>query len=422
VNLRQLHPNIRLRLGIGFVQRFLSVMLLPLMVVHLSQLYGAAVSGMISLLVACAGIASNFLGGHLADVHGRRPLMLAGEVGAAITFAALALVNSPWWQSGPLTVGFFLLNQCVSNAATPAADSMVIDVSTPENRPLIYTINYWSINVAFTLGALVGGSLYGHHFELLLLGAAALATVTSAVTYRWMAETAPTATHEQPRGVTAALLGYREVARDAVFFRLLIAAVLTRSVEVQMGYYIAVRLGNGFPEQVLARLGSWVLRVDGVEMLGIVRAVNTALVVALALFAKHLFGRLSDRTRLYVGISVFTAGFMVLAVSNSGWLLIASSVVLTIGEVVNVPVKQALLADLVDPAARTKYMAAYGLNARIGLLVGSVCVTLGAFVPPAGMALLYGAFGAGAVTLYRSLFRVRQARSAVTTPTPVTTH
>lgn len=420
MNLRQLHPNIRLRLGIGFVQRFLSVMLLPLMVVHLSQLYGAAVSGMLSLLVACAGIASNFLGGHLADVHGRRPLMLVGELGAAITFAALALVNSAWWQSGPLTVGFFLLNQCVSNAATPASDAMVIDVSTPENRQLVYTINYWSINVAFTLGALVGGFLYGRHFVLLLLGATALATVTSAVTYRWMAETAPKSTHEQPRGVTAALSGYLQVARDSVFFRLLIAAVLTRAVEVQMGYYIAVRLGNGFPEQVLARLGSWVLRVDGVEMLGIVRAVNTALVVALALFAKQLFGRFSDRTRLYVGVSVFTAGFMVLAVSDSGWLLIASSVVLTIGEVVNVPVKQALLADLVDPTARTKYLAAYGLNARIGLLVGSVCVTLGAFVPPAGMALLYGAFGAGAVVLYRSLFRVRQLRSAATTNPVIT--
>lgn len=421
MNLRQLHPNIRLRLGIGFVQRFLSVMLLPLMVVHLSRLYGAAAAGMLSLLVACAGIASNFLGGHLADVHGRRPLMLAGEMGAAITFAALALANSPWWQSGPLTVGFFLLNQCVSNAATPAADAMVIDVSTPENRQLVYTINYWSINVAFTLGALVGGFLYGRHFVLLLLGAAALATVTSAVTYRWMAETAPESTHEQPRGVTAAFRGYLEVARDAVFFRLLIAAVLTRAVEVQMGYYIAVRLGDRFPEQVLARLGSWVLRVDGVQMLGIVRAVNTALVVGLALFAKQLFGRFSDRTRLYVGISVFTAGFMVLAVSDSGWLLIASAVVLTLGEVVNVPVKQALLADLVDPAARTKYMAAYGLNARIGLLVGSVCVTVGAFVPPVGMALLFGAFGAGSVALYCSLFRVRQVRSA-TTARPAVTH
>lgn len=421
MNVRQLHPNIQLRLGIGFVQRFLGVMLLPLMVVHLSRLYGPATAGLLSLLVACAGIASNFLGGHLADLHGRRPLMLAGETGAAITFAALALANSPWWQSGPLTVVFYLLNQCVSNAATPAADAMVIDVSTPENRELVYAINYWSINVAFTLGALVGGFLYGHHFGLLLLGAAGLATVTSAVTFRWMAETAPGSTHEQPRGVTAALRGYLEVARDAVFFRLLIAAVLTRAVEVQMGYYIAVRLSDQFPEQVLARLGSWVLRVDGVQMLGIVRAVNTALVVALALFAKRLFGRFSDQTRLHVGICVFTAGFMVLAVSDSGWLLIASAVVLTLGEVVNVPVKQALLADLVAPHARTKYLAAYGLNARIGLLVGSVCVTVGAFVPPVGMALLYGAFGAGAVVLYRSLFRVRRARS-VATATPAVTH
>lgn len=90
--------------------------------------------------------------------------------------------------------------------------------------------------------------------------------------------------------------------------------------------------------------------------------------------------------------------------------LIGAAVVLTIGEVVNVPVKQAILADLVDPAARSKYMAAYGLNARIGLLVGSLFVTLGALVPPLGISLLYGVFGLAAILLYRSLLRLRDIR------------
>ncbi|MGW6708454.1 MFS transporter [Streptomyces sp. NPDC054956] len=412
MNFRELHPNIKLRLGVGFVQRLLGIMLMPLMVIHLAALYGAATAGALTLVVAVAGIASNFLGGHLADVHGRKPLMVAGEAGATLTFGLLALANSPWWQSGAATFVLFLLNTCLASAATPAADAMMIDVSTPENRTLVYTVNYWSINMAFTLGALIGGFFYGDHFALLLTAAAVLSAATALVTWWWIAESAPQYAKEQAAGVTAMLRGYLAVSRDRVFLRLMIAATLTRAVEVQIGYYIAVRLSDEFPEQALAGLERWFPAVDGVAMLGILRAVNTALVVVFALFAGSMFRRLSDRVRLYAGLVVFTAGYMVLAVSNSGWILIAAAVLMTLGEIANVPVKQALLADLVDPAARTKYLAAYGLNARVGLLVGSLCVSVGAFVPPLGMSLLYGAFGLGAILVYRSLLPLRPARRA----------
>ncbi|MEV7724410.1 MFS transporter [Streptomyces sp. NPDC087917] len=421
MNLRELHPNIRLRLGVGFVQRLLGIMLMPLMVIHLAALYGAATAGVLTLVVAVCGIAANFLGGHLADVHGRKPPMVVGEIGATLTFALLALANSPWWQSGAATFVLFLLNTCLASAATPAADAMMIDVSSPENRTLVYTINYWSINMAFTAGALIGGFFYGDHFALLLTAAAVLSALTALVTWRWIAESAPESAKERAAGVPAMVRGYLAVARDGVFLRLMVAATLTRAVEVQIGYYIAVRLADEFPEQALTGLERWFPAVDGVGMLGILRAVNTALVVALALFAGSLFHRLSQRVRLHAGLAVFTAGYMVLAVSNSGWILIAAAVLMTLGEIANVPVKQAILADLVDPAARTKYLAAYGLNARVGLLVGSLCVTVGAFLPPVGMSLLFGAFGLGAILVYRSLLPLCETRrAAAEEPEPAT--
>ncbi|GHG38407.1 MDR family MFS transporter [Streptomyces zaomyceticus] len=414
LTLRSLHPNIRLRLGVGFVQRLLSIMLMPLLVIHLAGLYGAAVAGALTVCVAAAGIAANFLGGHLADVHGRRPVMVAGELGATLTFALLALANSPWWSSGPATFGLFLLNTCCSQLATPAADAMMVDVSTPENRPLVYTINYWSINLAFTVGALLGGFLYDGHFLQLLTGAAVLCLLTTAVMWRWISETAPAPGAPGASGPAAMVRGYLAVARDRVFLRQLAAATLIAAVEMQIGYYIAVRLADEFPRQTLLTLGSFGLDVDGTAILGVLRAVNAALVVALILAAKTLLGRVGERTRLYGGIAVFTVGYMIWAVSNSGWVLIAAAVLLTVGEIASVPVRQALLADLVDPEARTKYMAAYALNARVGLLVAALCVTLGAFVPAVGMSLLYATAGIAALLLYRSLLGVRTTREAET--------
>ncbi|MFE2341153.1 MFS transporter [Streptomyces sp. NPDC059431] len=413
MSFRQLHPNIRLRICVGFIQRLLGIMLMPLVVIHLASLYGAALAGVLTLAVAVSGIAANFAGGHLADVYGRRPLLIAGELGATVSFALLALVNSPWFSSGLATFLLFVLNTCSSQVATPAADAMMIDVSTPENRPLVYTINYWSVNLAFTTGALLGGFLYDGHFTQLLTGAAVMCAATTGVVWRWISETAPRTGKEAATGVPAMLRGYLAVARDRVFLRMLAAAVLIAAVEMQIGYYIAIRLSADFPEQALASIGSWTApRVDGVAMLGILRALNAALVVALVLFAGSLLSRISDRARLYAGIGVFTVGYMVWAVSNTGWVLIAAAVVLTLGEIASIPIRQALLADLVDPAARTKYMAVYALNARIALVIASLCVTLGAFVPPLAMSLLYASAGLAAVLVYRSLLRMRAARQA----------
>lgn len=77
----------------------------------------------------------------------------------------------------------------------------------------------------------------------------------------------------------------------------------------------------------------------------------------------------------------------------------------------NAPVKQTLLANSVPDASRTKYMAAYGLQVRLGLLVGSLCVTISALIPAWGMAVVYALFGLAAMALYQSLFRAQDARA-----------
>jgi len=412
----RLHRNVRLRIGVGFVQRFLDVMLVPLMVIHFSRLYGVATAGLLTVVIAAATIACTFVGGHLADVYGRRPALLIGEVGASVAFVGLALANSPLWTSGFASYWCYLFTACLAAIARPANDAMLIDVSTPDTRTMIYTINYWSINVAFVGGALVGGFLYGGYFLHLLVAAAVLSCGVAGVTWYAITETAPTlavAGSSASRGPRSMLDGYLAVLRDSLFARLFLAALCGTGIEVQIAYYVGVRLSREFDPQRLWDIGSWQLTVDGVSMLGILRAINTFLVVCLALLVGRMFGgALSDRQRLSGGLAVFTAGYMVLAVSNDPWLLIAATVAFTVGELMDIPVRQALLADVVRPEARTKYMAVYYMHYRLAMVLGSVCVSLGAVVSPLTMGLLYGVLGAAAIWLCQPVFRGRAARVA----------
>ncbi|WP_254211969.1 hypothetical protein [Streptomyces sp. ADI95-16] len=114
----------------------------------------------------------------------------------------------------------------------------------------------------------------------MLTGAAAACALTTLVIWRWISETAPATGKDVATGPRAMLRGYLAVGRDRLFLRQLTAAALIAAVEMQIGYYIAVRLADEFPRQTLATIGSWAPAVDGVAILGILRAVNAALVVA----------------------------------------------------------------------------------------------------------------------------------------------
>lgn len=422
MRLRDSHPNIRLRIVVGFVQRFLAIMLTPLMVIHLASRYGPAVTGVLMTVVACAGIVAPLVGGHLADTWGRRPVLLLGEGAAAVLFAALAAVNKPPSDSAFLTYLFYLALVFLTAMAIPAADAVMVDVSTPESRQAMYAFNYWSINVAFTLGALVGPFFYGEHFFGLLVAGAVLSTLTLLVIFRWIVETKPTPDLPSVTGIAAVLRGYLSLSTDRGFLRQLLAAVLIASIELQIVYYIAVRLAGEFGSQHLVELGSWSPTVDGIQMLGILRATNAALVVVLTLGVALVARHASHREQLVGGLLAFIGGYMVWAVSNVGWVLLLAALVLTMGEVVSVPVRQSLLANSVPAHARTRYLAVYGLNFRVGLLVAGICVTLGAVAPAGVMAGLYAALGALAVWLYVPLLPRRAVgRHRRPSPIPLTT-
>ncbi|PPK65662.1 MFS transporter [Actinokineospora auranticolor] len=417
MNLKDLHPSLRIRVGVGFVNRLVDSMITSFMAIHLALTFGVAAAGGLLIAVIALGVVGMLVGGHVADLHGRRRTLLVAEAAAAVTFALMAVAEGAGdgaVDSSLLVYLGYLANKFAASVALPANDAMIVDLSTPEIRKGVYTVNFWATNLALAIGALLGAALYSAHFALVLGLAAAATAGVLATTYFLIAETKPDTDTDRvrPPGVAAALrefgAGYRLVLRDKVFLKLMIAGTLTLAVEFQLVNHIAVRLAAGFPSQALLPVG-WSPVVDGVGMLGVLRAENTILVVVLALFSTTLLRRVSDRTGLYLGTALFVGGYAVLAVSGTGWLLMVAGLVFTIGELMSVPVKQALLANLVPDHSRTRYMAVYNLNIRVAQGLAAACVTLGAVVPAWGMAALYLALGAVIIAQYRSVLAAQSA-------------
>jgi DHA1 family multidrug resistance protein B-like MFS transporter len=399
-----------------FVQKLIDAMITTFIAIYLAQRLGAGIAGALVLLLAVLGIAAMLIGGQLSDTWGRRPVLIAGELAAFVCFGLMALAHAAGWGALAVYLGYVLVKFGTS-MAMPANDSMIVDVTTAQDRKFVYTVNYWAVNVALATGAMLGGFLYGSHFGLLPVIAAAGMGGSLLATLLLISETKPQplpgtpAAPSRPNGLSQMIDGYRLVFVDRVFARFLIAATLVMTLEMQMNNYVGVRLADDMPPQSL--FGFY--HIDGPRMLGVLKAENTILVVILALFSQALLRRVSDRARLYVGITLFTAGFAVLAVTNSVWLLLLACLVLTLGELLNVPVGQTVLAELVPEQGRPRYMAAYSLNIRVAQALAALAISLGTIVSSWGIAALYVLMGVVVIIQYRAVLGHLEARQAAVT-------
>jgi DHA1 family multidrug resistance protein B-like MFS transporter len=398
-----MNPILRIRVAVNFFNRLLDSMITSFMAIYLAFHFGIAAAGILIIVVVSLGALGMLAGGHISDKRGRRRTLLGAEFGIFATYTLMAVANSHWWGSGVAVFVGYLLNKFAASIALPANDAMIVDVTTPETRKAAYTVIYWATNLALAIGSLLGAWLYNGHFTLMLIIASTCTAGIVLATFLWIPETRPAVAEAQPpRSVLGEFVsGYRLVLRDGRFIRLMVAATLILGIELQIINYVAIRLDRHMPPQNLVSVSTWAVHVDGVRMLGILRAENTILVVALMLFAGVLFGRLSDRFVLYFGTALFVGGYMVLAVSNTGWILLIAGLVFTIGELMSVPVRQTMLANMVPDNARPRYMAVYNLNLRVAQGIAGLFVTIGSVVPPWGIAALYAVLGLVIMQQYR---------------------
>jgi len=131
------------------------------------------------------------------------------------------------------------------------------------------------------------------------------------------------------------------------------------------------------------------------------------LVVAMAFVIHRVLRGVPRRVRMQGGLVLLVAGYVALALSSTPWVLLAAGLVFTVGELMDAPVRQALLAELVPTAARTRYMAVYSLHIRVALIAAALGITLGAILPRGGMAVFYVLVGAAVLVQYRALLAAR---------------
>ncbi|WP_339168969.1 MFS transporter [Paenibacillus sp. FSL R5-0341] len=411
-----LHPNIRIRIITDFFTDLTQKSIIPFMAIYLSVQIGAGLAGVLLTVNIVASIIVGLGAGYWSDRIGRKKLMVIAQSLQVVALLCLAIANSPWMDSIIVTCVMFLLSSLSSGITVPIANAMIVDVSSEHERHYVYGLQYWTTNVAVTFGTLMGG-LFFESFRFLLFSLVCLESMATLFILVFMIQetmdkrvyntTGQSKDSDPSNRLMEAnapiqrniLKTYWAVFQNKRFMIFFTATVLAVSLEFQLDKYIAVRLKNEFTAQLF---GS---DISGLHMFSLIMVINTVMVALVAIPFSRWIGRFPSRSIMTVGMLLYTAGFTVLAFSNWAWLLILSAILLTIGELMYAPVRQVMLAGMIPDSDRAAYMAADGLSYNVAALIGSLGLTIGAFLPSYAMAGLYVLMGLGALVFFRMLLR-----------------
>jgi DHA1 family multidrug resistance protein B-like MFS transporter len=408
----ELHRNVKIRLMVVVLNMGGQSLIIPFMAIYLAKYYGAALAGILFFITVFGSIVSSLCGGYYADRFGRKNIIVFGSVVQLLSALILSAGNFPGHVFPISAFLSMLLLNISAGIQFPALEAVVIDNTSDEERKKIYSIIYWLNNFALAVGTLFGAFLHEKHFFTLTLIMSAINFIMFLLLAVFLKETTAILP-ENKRNLTSPIKNimssYKLVFQNRIFLKYIVAGMLTLGLEKQLGKFVSVRLEEGFqPESFF---GS---SIDGVELFGILKTENSVLAVIFTLFIFGLIAKykLSDHKQLNIGIVLFTCGFMVMAVSNSMWMLIGFMFVLSIGEILMSPVKNVLLAEIAEGNNRSKYMAANMLNMRGAALLGAIGLSVASVLSSWGMAILYGLMGAVSIYLFNVIYKHQHQANA----------
>lgn len=363
--LPQLNPQVWI-LGIG---RFLSEVgtgftLFYAPIFFVNQVgFSATAVGLALGSASISGVLGRILGGSFSDSRfwGRRRTLLLSAAIAAIASFVLAATNN----FSTLVVGNLLMG-LGQGLYWPANESVVADVTAPEQRQEAYAFTRLADNLGMGMGIVFGGALIGTTgaYRALFVIDAISFVVFFAVVYFAIKETyRPQADQSSSslRGSWATALGDRRflvyILVNIIFTTYV--SQLHSTLPLYLKNFVPVEEGKGFSETTISVLFGWHLAIAILCQLPAARALN----------------RLSHPQALMVSALLWALGFSIIwltGVAPTGqisWAILALGV-FAMAIVSYTPSASSLVTDLAPESQRGVYFSMSSLCWAVGYFIG----------------------------------------------------
>jgi MFS family permease len=319
----------------------------------------AARVGIIYLVAGIVAAASQGLAGELSDRFGRRRIMVAALALRALNMVALGVAVTR--EASILTLaGLIVLYGVLRATFEPAAGDAVTDLAPEGQRVAAFGLQRIGINLAWSIGPMLGGIFTGHGFGSLfffaaptLLAAAVVASRIPDLPRRRMTDPAIRIARGERAGVAALVDALRH---NPPFFICLVLVLFGSLLTTQLFATLTTYLGAElrYPESTI----------------GLVYTINGVLVVLLQVPAVTLIRRGGARVALVVGPLTYTISYFLIGQSDAFVWIAACVAFLTFGEVIFSPALSDLAIYLGDPKRYGRSFGLFGFMQTLGISLG----------------------------------------------------
>ncbi|MBX3463056.1 MAG: MFS transporter [Planctomycetes bacterium] len=332
----------------AFVNRA-GAMVVPFLSLYLGERFGYSVgeAGRLLSLYGIGAILGSLLGGRLADRLGPVRVQVVTLSATGVWMLVLTQVQHPWLLAGSV----FVLG-VVNDAFRPGNITAVGASCEPLLRRKALALNRLALNAGWAIGPTVGGHLADVDFRWLFVADGATCGLAAGLVWlflrRWRPAVAPSTTPDAGKGLGA-------VRRDRRFVGAMVCCVL----------YLVVFI------QYFSTESRWLAETFGYDKktIGWFLAINPVLIVLLELPVVHALRRRAALPIVALGALVTGTAFLLLLPPLGALGVVLSMVVLTIGEVLQMPQLGAWVYDRAPAHARGAYNGVYTSTFSLGFVL-----------------------------------------------------
>jgi DHA1 family tetracycline resistance protein-like MFS transporter len=324
--------------------------------------------GVVTFTFGLANFFASPILGALSDGHGRRPVLLLGFCGLALSFFATAAASALWMLIAVRVIsGALQANMSVGNA-------YVADITPPEERARRFGLLGAMMGVGFILGPVMGGLLGAIDLRLPFVAAGCLALVNLAYGYFVLPESLPLERRRpfawRSANPVASLRGLARLHGVAPLVAVIVCAGLAQFIlYTTWVLYTTFKFGWGPLEN------GWSLAAVGIVS-----------VVVQGFLLGRLLRWFSPRRLAVLGLLSSTLAYLLWGAATQGWMMFAVIFVNLLGSTVAAAI-QSIISSAADARTQGQALGAVGgLNSLTSVIAPAIGAPLLAMVShlPAG--------------------------------------
>ena len=322
--------------------------------------------GVVTFAFGLANFIASPILGALSDAHGRRPVLLLGFCGLALSFLATAMATALWVLIAVrLVSGAMQANMSVGNA-------YVADITPPEQRAKRFGLLGAMFGLGFILGPVMGGLLGAIDLRLPFFAAGSLSIVNLLYGYFVLPESLPVDRRRPFRWRAAnpisSLRGLAQLKGAGMLVAVIACAGLAQFVLYTCWVlYTTFKFGWGPLEN------GWSLAAVGVVS-----------VIVQGFLLGRLLRWFSPRRLAVLGLISSTLAYLLWGAATQGWMMFAVIFVNLLGSTVAAAI-QSIISSAADPRSQGQALGAVGglnsLTAVIAPAIGAPLLTMVSHLP-----------------------------------------